>query len=685
MSKSFVVPSSEVPGYSPIYRHPKYKSGTHNGEFADITTLYELFGHVVKTYPKREFLGAREYYPETNSFGQYAWITTTEAADTISELGSGLDIVYAKYAPEINPATGQQSIGILAVNRSEWLLTELAAFRSRRYTVGVSDIAGVESAEYVINSTDIHVIVCSMDKIPRMLDRADKTPGLKVIISMDKLDCSKPSIATQAFIKDTVGILKTRAESLNIALLDMDEVIAMGRLNPTKPAPPKPSDLCTICFTSGTSGAQRGALLTHDAFTHATRGAHLSLELYDTTYFSFMSLMHIFDRYAIYTFMHGYARVGFFSGNTANILDDMQILRPTVLPISPIILNRMYDRIAEATIGATGVSGMLSRFGLKSKTKRISAGRGFRHALWDRLVFDKVASKFGGNIRLMITGATPVNPEVQDFFRAALSCNVIQGYGQTETVGGGLVQMATDCTNNTIGVPSPGVDIRLRSIPDMGYNATDAPSPRGEMMIRSKILFSGYNGDPERTKEVMDGEWMATGDIAKINSDGSISFVDRISSTLRSASAISIEPAPLEMIYSGHRLIKSVHVYGNVCTYELVAIVVPEPSAFVPWARSVAGKADADLTELCKDNNVAKVITRELRTLASKNHIPPWEMIGAVHMEPVPLEQINKEFYTSSLKIRRHIVNQHYKARFDELYSTLDCTIDPKVSSEEHK
>ncbi|KAJ1719042.1 medium-chain fatty acid-CoA ligase faa2 [Coemansia erecta] len=666
-------------GYSPIYRHPKYKSGTHNSEFSNITTLYELFDHVIKTYPKKEFIGVRDYYPETESFGQYAWITTTGAAETINSLGSGLDMVYTKYAPEINLTTGQQPIGILAINRPEWLLTELAAFRSRRYTVGVSDIAGVDSAEYVINSTEIHVVVCSMDKIPRMLDRANKTPGLKVIVSMDKLDCSKPSIATQAFSKDTVDILKTKAESLNIALLDMDAVIEMGRLNPTAPSLLKPSDLCTICFTSGTSGTQKGAIHTHETFIHATRGAHLSLELYNTTYFSFMSLMHIFDRYAIYTFMFGMVRVGFFSGSTAKILEDMQVLRPTVFLISPIILNRMYDRIAGATVGATGISGVLSRFGLKSKTKRISTGRGFRHALWDRLVFDKVASKFGGNIKLMVTGAMSLNPEMQDFFRAALSCNVIQGYGQTETVGGGLIQTTDDRTNSNVGVPNPGVDIRLRSIPDMGYNVTDKPSPRGELMIRGKNVFSGYNREPERTQEIMDGEWMATGDIAKINSDGSISLVDRIGNMIKSASFLWIEPAQLEMIYSGHHLIKSVFVYGCVRAYELVAIVVPEQLTFVPWARSIAGKADADLIELCKDEGVAKKITQELRMLASKHHIPPPEMIGAVHMEPVPLEQINREFYTSSLKIRRHIVNQHYKARFEELYSTLDCIIDPKV------
>ncbi|KAJ1864181.1 medium-chain fatty acid-CoA ligase faa2 [Coemansia sp. RSA 2703] len=685
MSKSFVVPSSEVPGYSAIYRHPKYKSGTHNGEYSDITTVYELFNNVVKTNPKKEFLGAREYYPETNSFGDYKWITTTEAAEIINEFGSGLDAVYAQYAPEVNPTTSQQPVGILAINRPEWLLTELAAFRSRRYSVGVSDLAGVESAEFNTNSADIHVVVCTMDKIPRMLDRADKTPGLKVIVCMDKLDCSKPSIATQAFNKSTVEILKKRAELLNIALLDMDEVISMGRLNQTEPAPPKPSDLCTICFTSGTSGAQKGALLTHDAFINATRGAHLSLEQSNTTYLSYMSLMHIFDRYMVYTFMYGMVRIGFYSGDINKILDDMQVLHPTVFAAIPMLLNRIYDQFARATIGAKGIRGKLSRLGFNSKIKTIRSGRGYQHALWDRLIFNKFAKLFGGKVKKLLTGATPISSEVQDFFRIALSCDVIQGYGQTETVAGGLIQINDDCTNNNIGVPSPGVDVRLRSIPEMGYNVTDTPSPRGELMLRSKIVFSGYNGQPERLKEVMDGEWMATGDVVKVNSDGTISLVDRISNVIKSASVMWVEPTSLETTYGSHHLIKSVYVYGYERAHELVAIVVPEPSTFVPWACKITGKGNTNLAELCKDDKVAKEMTQELRRLASKHHIPPPAMIGAVHMEPKPLEQINKEFYTSSLKIRRPIVNQHYKTRFEEMYSTLGCTTDPTFSLEHKK
>ncbi|KAJ1718186.1 medium-chain fatty acid-CoA ligase faa2, partial [Coemansia erecta] len=101
-------------------------------------------------------------------------------------------------------------------------------------------------------------------------------------------------------------------------------------------------------------------------------------------------------------------------------------------------------------------------------------------------------------------------PDVHNFFRAALSCNVIQGYGQTESIASGSIQTTDDVSTGNIGIPSPGIDIRLRSIPEMGYVATNPDCPRGEMMIRSKGLFSGYYKAPEKTAETMDGEWLAT-------------------------------------------------------------------------------------------------------------------------------------------------------------------------------
>ncbi|KAJ1720840.1 medium-chain fatty acid-CoA ligase faa2 [Coemansia erecta] len=681
MFQSFVVPSSQVPGYSPIYRHPDYKDGTHKDRYSNITTLYELFKAQVKNHPKENFLGRRTYYPETNAFGDYEWLTTTEVDEMVDDYGSGLDQLFAKHAPDMNEETGQQPLGLFSFNRPEWLLSELTAFRSSRYSVGISDVAGVETAEFYIRCSEVKILVCSLDKIPRILERIEHTPDLKVIVSMDNLDCSKPTLASQAFNAETAEKLRSKAASLGIVLTDVAQVIEMGRAKPTEPTLPTPSTYCTLSFSSGSTGLQKGILINHGAFTVASRAAHLGLQQRNTSHLSFMPIAHIYDRYVIYTFMHDIIRIGFASGIDTLLLSDMQALRPTVIMTTPRLLKSVYDKVALATVENKGVAGILSRFAYKSKLKRINSGRGFKHALWDRLVFRKIAQLFGGKTNLVVSGAMTLDSEIQNFFRAALSCNVIQGYGQTESIASGVIQKIDDVSTGIIGIPSPGVDIRLRSIPEMGYNATNRKCPRGEMMIRSEGIFSGYFKAPEKTAETMDGEWLATGDITQVNPDGSLTTIDRMKNVIRNSSSINVETEPLEIIYGAHRLVDSVIIHGSLRAYDLIAIVVPKQETFVPWAQKIVGNTNAGLVELCKDERVADVMASELRAHGSKAKTSTPVVIGAVHLEPRDFAQIDREFLTLSRKLRRFKIIQYYDSVIDGLFQKLEKAIDLQIET----
>ncbi|KAJ2786838.1 medium-chain fatty acid-CoA ligase faa2 [Coemansia interrupta] len=684
MLKSFVIPSSEVPGYSPIYRHPDYKDGSHKNNYTDITTVYELFKTQDKVRPKEKFLGCRTYYPETESFGDYEWLTTTDVAEMVEDFGSGLDQLFATHAPEVVETTGQQPLGIFSINRPEWILAELAASRSRRYSVGISDVAGVESSEFYICTSELKIIVCSMDKIPRMLERIEHTPELKVVISMDRLDCTQPTPATQAFNVKTTELLKSKAASLGLLLTDINQVIEMGRVNPTEPVPPKPTDYYTLLFSSGTTGAQKGILVTHGSFVYSCRSSYLAVMPPDTNYLSYMSLAHVFDRFIIYSLMHGVVHIGFSCGNKALIMEDMQTLRPNVIGAIPIFLNLIYNRVTTATVDAKGVVGFLSRFGLKSKIKRISSGRGFKHAFWDKLIFDKVAKLFGGNIRLVFSAAMSLDPDVHNFFRAALSCNVIQGFGQSETMASGTIQRANDVSVGNVGIPMPGIDIRLRSIPDISYNATDSPCPRGEIMVRSKAIFSKYYNEPEKTVEAMDGEWLATGDIAQLNTDGSFTIIDRIKNIIRTAD-FDVEPESLEMSYSKHKLVDAVFVHGSMRAFELIAIVVPKPETFIPWAQELIGDSKAGLADLCNNKKVVAEMVAVLRSHELAENVSAPALIGAVHLEPLPFDKINCNFLTASLKLRRFLIVKHYDTIFEGLYRSLPSTTDANDSTSKNK
>ncbi|KAJ1882960.1 medium-chain fatty acid-CoA ligase faa2 [Coemansia sp. RSA 1722] len=670
MTKSFIVPSSDIPEHSPIYRHPRYPDGTHQEEYADIDTMYKLFTAQVTGHPKQEFLGAREYFPENQTFGKYRWTTTCEASEIVSDFGSGLDSIYANYAPGVNSRTNQQALGIFAANRPEWLLSEFAAFRSNRYTVGITDASGVELAEFQINDSSVNVIVCSVDKIPRMLERIKKTPGIKVIISMEKLDCTKPLPALAAFSASTTQQLEATAKSLGIVLLDMDEVIRIGRINPTQPSPPSPTDYCILTYSSGSTGAQKGILFAHGPLTFAACSMMLSMQIQEPTYYSYLSLCHITDRISLYTLLLCRLRVGFYSGDRSLVFEDLQMLKPTILVGIPRVFNHFYESASAATIKSKSIVGILSRIGYKSKLRRINAGEGFEHALWDKLLFKRLKNKFGGNVQIVVIGGASLIPEVQKFCQVALSCNVVQGYGLTENAGCISIQSPDDFSTGNVGIPNAGIDVRLRSIREMGYIANNTPIPRGELMVRGENVFSGYYNLPDRTGEIMDGDWMATGDIAQINSDGTITIIDRMNSLIKT-SVTWVGSQHLEQTYSSNRLVNNIFVYGRDNESKIVAVVVPEPKEFVPWAQNIACSETADLVELCKDTKVIEEMTKELNIYGKKLGIMHAESVRMIHLEPQTFDKVKSEFYTFTYKIRRIYIAEYYKPIFDDMYALL--------------
>ncbi|KAI9503823.1 hypothetical protein BX070DRAFT_177634, partial [Coemansia spiralis] len=636
-----------------------------------VTTIWELFQREVAEFSKKEFLGTRSFNPRTGKLGEYSWITTTDANEIVDNFGSGLDQIYAKYAPMVPEATpGQQPLGLFSNNRAEWLLAEFAAFRSRRYSVGFSDQLGVEVAEVSINLTECAIIVCSMDKIPRMLDRMDMTPGVKVIVSMDKLDCSQPNLFTQAFNPEITTGWRMRAKSMSVMLLDMAQVIEMGRIQPTHASPPMPEDISTITYSSGTTSTQKGIVHTHGSNVAASKSISLVMQARGATYMSIAALSYCFDRFLIYAMMFEHVRVGMYSGDITYLADDFKALRPTVVVNYPGRLRSFYDLIASSTIKASGLVGMLSRFAYKQKIKRITAGKGFKHALWDRLIFNKVAQIFGGRVEMLLTGGAHISSELQKFFSVVLSCESLHGYGQSENFANGTCQLKGYIVKGNAGVPAPGVDLRLRSIPEMEYLVTDSPCPRGELMVRSKSEFLKYLKQPELTETAKDGDWIATGDIAQFNTDGTISIIDRINHILKTGIGFMVAPESLEACYSKHELVKEIFINGSIKERDLVAIVVPNEEKFVPWARGIVDNADNMSYEyLCANKDITQALVKELKLHASLNNLTFQGHVCAIYCDPMPFEKNSRGFYTSTFKLRRTIVLNHYRNQLAKLFA----------------
>lgn len=150
---------------------------------------------------------------------------------------------------------------------------------------------------------------------------------------------------------------------------------------------------------------------------------------------SFLPLAHIMGRYIDTLCTYGGTRIGYFKGDINTLLDDIALLKPTFFPAVPRLLNRIYAKLVAATVEAPGLVGVLARRAVAAKLANLEAGLGTQHAVWDRLLFNKIKAVLGGNVQLIVTGSAPIAKEVLSFLRIAFGCVIVEGYGSTESMG----------------------------------------------------------------------------------------------------------------------------------------------------------------------------------------------------------------------------------------------------------
>ncbi|KAJ1896166.1 medium-chain fatty acid-CoA ligase faa2 [Kickxella alabastrina] len=674
--KSYLVPDSAEQGYSAIMRRRGNEDGMFHDPAPHITTVYELFQHRVNLSPNANLIGSRKFDPLTRKFGDYEWTSAAQAAELVEQFGCGLDHVYQKHAPAAATTSDdsgeqQQALGIYSINRPEWLLAEFAGFRSSKYSVALYDTLGTDSIEFIIEHSSVAVVVCSIDKVPKLLKLKDKLPSLRAIISMDLFaDHGKNPVALP-FTVNSTRVLHEWAKSKGVALYDMSEVAHMGISSSTPPRLPKPSDLCTICYTSGTTGEPKGAMATHASYAFSAKSGSVAVPCDNSVYMSFLPLAHCFERNIIYAGMVNKGCTGFYSGDVLGIADDAQALRPTVMAGVPRLFNRIYDRIAAATLYGPGLSGVIARTAIRQKLERLEAGHGTTHPFWDRVVCKKIRQAFGGCLEVMISGSAPIDAKVLNFLRVALAVTFVEGYASTECNATATVSLYDENKAGHVGVPNPGIEIRLRDVSEMNYLATDKPCPRGEVLIRGKSVFSGYHKDPEKTKAVFDGEWLITGDVGQFNEDGNLKIIDRRKNILKLAQGEYVAVEFLETVYSRCSLIQNIFVHGDSLQSSLVAVVVPEPETFLPWAQKITGNKVASFAELCKNEQVVGALLVELRVLGRETKLQGFEIVREIHCDSVPFDIEGNGLLTSTFKLKRNIAKEYYAVQIQNMYAKI--------------
>ncbi|XP_012881392.1 PREDICTED: long-chain-fatty-acid--CoA ligase 1 isoform X2 [Dipodomys ordii] len=611
--------------------------------YDDVRTLYEGFQRGLHVSNNGPCLGSRK--PNQ----PYEWLSYKQVAELAEYIGSALIQKGFK-------ASSDQFIGIFSQNRPEWVITELACFTYSMVVVPLYDTLGTEAITYIVNKAELSVIFADKpDKARLLLDSVENklTTGLKVIVVMDSYGSD----------------LVERGKKCGVEIISMKAMEDLGRANKRKPKPPTPEDLAIICFTSGTTGNPKGALITHrnvvsdcSAFVKATEKA-IIVNVSDT-HISFLPLAHMFEQILLCVMLCHGARIGFFQGDIRLLMDDLKVLQPTIFPVVPRLLNRMFDRIFSQA--NTTLKRWLLDFASKRKEAELRSGIIRNNSLWDKLIFHKIQSSMGGKVRLMVTGAAPVSATVLTFLRAALGCQFYEGYGQTECTAGCCLSMPGDWTAGHVGAPMPCSLIKLVDVEEMNYMAAKG---EGEICVKGPNVFKGYLKDPGKTAEALDKDgWLHTGDIGKWLPNGTLKIIDRKKHIFKLAQGEYIAPEKIENIYIRSEPVAQVFVHGESLQAFLVAIVVPDVEVLTSWAQKKG--YEGSFEELCRNKDVKKAILEDLVRLGKESGLKPFEQVKgiALHTE---LFSVDNGLLTPTMKAKRPELRNYFRSQIDELYSTI--------------
>ncbi|XP_038677468.1 long-chain-fatty-acid--CoA ligase 5 isoform X2 [Scyliorhinus canicula] len=568
--------------------------------YDDARTLYEAFQRGLHVSGNGPCLGYRK--PKQ----PYQWLSYKQVSDRAEYLGSGLLHRGCNSSPD-------QYIGVFAQNRPEWIISELACYTYSMAVVPLYDTLGPESIVFIINKAEISTVICDkLNKANTLLENCEMnlTPILKTIVLMDPFD----------------DALKERGTKCGVEVLLLKDVEDLGRENLRKPVPPKPEDLSIVCFTSGTTGNPKGAMLTHG---NVVANSAAFFKIIENTFIprtddisiSYLPLAHMFERVVQTALYCSGSRVGFFQGNIQLLMDDMKTLQPTVFPVVPRLLNRIYDKVQGGA--QTPIKKWLLNLAASSKEAEVAKGIIRNDSVWDKLIFNKIQAAMGGRVRLVVTGAAPISPSVLTFLRAALGCQIFEAYGQTECTAGCTISMVGDSTAGHVGAPIPCNIVKLVDVEDMNYFAANG---EGEVCIKGSNVFRGYLKDPERTAETIDADgWLHTGDIGKWLFNGTLKIIDRKKNIFKLAQGEYIAPERIENIYIRSAPVAQIFVHGDSLKSHLIAIVVPDPEVLPEFTASKG--FEGSYQAQCKNPEVKKVILEDMVKLGKEAGLKSFEQV----------------------------------------------------------
>ncbi len=507
---------------------------------------------------------------------------------------------------------------LMGPNRLEWLYCDFAIQAAGAITVPIYAGTVPEVAQTITANCGAVMAIASDAKIAAKL----RTGGaLRSIVLMDA----------------------EVAEWVAQPPRQLDEVIA--RLEKIRP-----DDVCTIVYTSGTTGDPKGAELAHRSLVDVSRAVLEVHPLTDSdTTLSWLPFSHVFERINGTFTMVLLGGQLWLSHGVEHLGADLADVQPTILLSVPRVYEKMHaavmERVREAPLIRRALFGWAIRVGDRfAHEHRPRSILSAQHRLAERLVLGPLRRRLvGGRLRFFISGGAALAREIEEFFWA-IGVPILNGWGMTETSSGACSNTLSEHRFLTVGKPFPGIALKI---------AQD-----GEILVNSPGNMLGYHNHPEATAEMLDGEWIRTGDIGELDGDGYLKITDRKKDLIKTAGGKYVAPQQLEFEIQRDELVEQAVVIGESRPY-VTALIVPD------WG-AVTKRIPGNPEELVSDQRVIALIEKGVDTL--NEHLGTWEAIKYFTLLPRAFSEETGEI-TSTLKVKRKVIAQRYAQQIDSMYA----------------
>ena len=560
--------------------------------------------------------------------GEWKTVAFDELAAIVDELALGFR--------DLGVEAGDR-VGVLANTRPEWTYASLAISRAGAVVVPIYPTNSPEECAWVVGNSGAKAVVCEdAEQVAKIDQVRGELEALEHVIAIEPAD-------------GAIGLddVRERGHEGNA-----EELRRLAQAV-------EPDDAYTFVYTSGTTGPPKGCVITHGncaAVCKIVRDLDLISQEDDEAYL-YLPLAHVFAMITQLGAIEVGAALAFFGGDTKRIIDEIKEANPTYLPSVPRIFEKLYA-LATAQLEKASES---ERHQFERAVKlgvdvRMREARGepvpdeLRKKLdrADEAIFKHVRALFGSRLRLAVSGAAPIAPEILEFFYAA-GVPVLEGWGMTETCAVGTLNLPDAIKFGTIGRPLPGVDVRR--------------SDEGEIELRGPVVFREYWQNPDATRATFteDG-WLRTGDLGEIDDEGYVRITGRAKDIIITAGGKNLTPANVENDLQQSRWISRAVMYGDRRPYP-VALITLDPEEIVPWAKERG--LPTDLGALAKADEVRELIQKELDRVNAR-----YARVEQVKRFAVLDDDFSQEEgeLTPTLKLKRNVVYDRYADQFEALY-----------------